>query len=133
MKILHTSDWHLGQKLYNYDRSDEEQVFFAQLAETVRAEQPDALLVSGDVFHTGVPGNDVAKSFTEGLLSVCTQCPTMETIVIAGNHDSYSRLVVDQALWKRCRVHVVGVPAENPENGQEPSTVHVTLHGRDCA
>lgn len=113
MKIIHTGDWHLGHRLYNYDRSDEERHFFLQLADLVEREQPDALLVGGDVFHTGAPGNDVAKVFTDRLLEVTARCPGMETVVIAGNHDSYSRLVVDEALWKRCHVHVFGLPAED--------------------
>lgn len=113
MKIIHTGDWHLGAKLYNYDRTDEELHFFRQLAKVVAEEQPDAMIVSGDVFHHGTPGNDVAKSFTDRLLEVQAKCPTMETVVIAGNHDSYSRLIVDKALWARCRVHVFGVPAED--------------------
>lgn len=119
MKIIHTSDWHLGHRLYNYDRTDEEKHFFAQLGEVVAREQPDALVVSGDVFHTGAPGNDVAKAFTDGLLAVTANAPTMETIVIAGNHDSYSRLVVDQALWARAHVHVFGVPAENGDGSAD--------------
>ena len=113
MKFIHTSDWHLGARLYNYDRSDEEMDFFRQLADLVGKECPDALVVSGDIFHTGAPGNDVAKSFTDHLLDVVSRCPKMETVVIAGNHDSYSRLVVDEALWKHCRVHVFGTPVED--------------------
>ena len=113
MKIIHTSDWHLGARLYNYDWTDEEEHFFGQLSAVVAQEQPDALVISGDIFHSGVPGNDVAKRFTERLLDVQTKCPAMETVVIAGNHDSYSRLVVDEALWRRFRVHVFGTPAED--------------------
>lgn len=113
MKIIHTSDWHLGHRLYNYDRTDEEEHLFRQLEAVVKRERPDALVVSGDVFHIGTPGNDVAKRFTERLLDVVAACPDMETVVIAGNHDSYSRIVVDKALWNRCRVHVFGIPAED--------------------
>ena len=51
MKILHTSDWHLGQQLFEYDRSEEQQDFLRQLCHWVATEQPDALIVSGDVFH----------------------------------------------------------------------------------
>ena len=113
MKIIHTSDWHLGSRLYNYDRTDEEEHFFRQLASVVERERPDALVVSGDVYHTGAPGNDVAKRFTERLVDVVGKCPGMETVVIAGNHDSYSRLVVDEALWRRFHVHVFGRPSED--------------------
>lgn len=115
MKIIHTSDWHLGHRLYNYDRSDEEEHFFRQLMSVVEREQPDAMVVSGDVFHTGAPGNDVARCFTDRLLDVQARCPAMETVIIAGNHDSYSRLVVDKSLWSRCRVHVLGLPSEDGE------------------
>ena len=130
MKIMHTGDWHLGHRLYNYDRTDEEEYFFRQLAATVRRERPDALVVSGDIFHSGTPGNDVAKRFTERLLDVQTECPDMETVVIAGNHDSYSRLVVDKELWKRCRVHVFGMPAEDNEGKADFARNVVVLPGR---
>ena len=88
MKLIHTSDWHLGVRLYNWDETDEEKHLFAQLAAVVEDEQPDALVVSGDVFDTGAPGNDVAKRFTDALLEVTSRCPGMVTVVIAGNHDS---------------------------------------------
>ena len=113
MKLIHTSDWHLGVRLYNWDETDEEKHLFAQLAAVVEDEQPDALVVSGDVFDTGAPGNDVAKRFTDALLEVTSRCPGMVTVVIAGNHDSYSRLIVDKELWLRSRVHVFGMPAED--------------------
>ena len=115
MKILHTSDWHLGSRLHNWDGTEEEVHFFAQLAATVEKEHPDALVVSGDIFDTGAPGNDVAKRFTDALLDVTARCTDMTTVVIAGNHDSYSRLVVDKELWRRARVHVFGMPAEDAD------------------
>ncbi len=130
MKLLHTGDWHLGHRLYNYDRSDEEDHFLGQLAALVESEQPDALAVCGDVFHTGAPGNDVAKRFTERLLEVQSRCPTMETFVIAGNHDSYSRLVVDEALWRRCRVHLFGMPAEDSDGRADFSGNVVAIPGK---
>ena len=130
MKIIHTSDWHLGHRLYNYDRTDEEEHFLRQLADVVAWERPDALVVSGDVFHTGAPGNDVAKRFTERLLDAQEACPSMETVVIAGNHDSYSRLVVDQALWSRCRVHVFGIPAEDTDGRADFARNVVAIPGK---
>ena len=113
MKIIHTSDWHLGAKLHGWGRADEEESFFGQLKDVVQKECPDALLVSGDVFDTGAPGNDVAKKFTDALLDIAEACPMMATVVIAGNHDSYSRLVVDESLWRWHNVHILGIPAED--------------------
>lgn len=115
MKILHTGDWHLGQRFYNYDRTDEERHFFGQLADAVRAERPDALLVCGDIFDAGTPGNDVAKAFTDSLLKVQAASPETEVVVIAGNHDSYSRLEVSRSLWALHKVHVLGTPAEDAD------------------
>lgn len=54
-KIIHTSDWHLGQNFYGYDRSEEQSDFLRQLADIVRKHTPDALLVSGDIFHVAAP------------------------------------------------------------------------------
>lgn len=113
MKIVHTGDWHLGDRLHGWDRADEEEHFFLQLKAVVAEERPDALLVSGDVFDTGAPGNDVAKKFNDELLDIADACPGMETVVIAGNHDSYSRLVIDESLWKRHHVHLFGSPFED--------------------
>ncbi len=115
MRIIHTSDWHLGDRLHGWDRADEEGHFFSQLKSVVAKERPDALLISGDVFDTGTPGNDIAKKFNDALLDIAEACPPMETVVIAGNHDSYSRLVVDKSLWRRHHVHVFGPLAEDGE------------------
>ena len=55
MKILHTSDWHLGHTLYNYDRTAEQQSFLRQRTRIVTEEQPDAMVVSGDIYHYSSP------------------------------------------------------------------------------
>lgn len=115
MKIIHTSDWHLGHRLYNFDRTDEEEFFFKNMADVVEQEKPDALLIAGDVFHTCAPGNDVAKRFCDSLLEIQCRSPETEIVLIAGNHDSYSRLEIDKSLWKRLHVTVVGTPAETAE------------------
>ena len=129
MKIIHTGDWHLGGRLYGWDRTEEEIHFFGQLADAVGEERPDALVVSGDVFDTGAPGNDVAKRFIDSMLSVTARCPEMETVVIAGNHDSYSRLTVDRELWLRSRVHVFGTPAEDADGMADFERNTVALPG----
>ena len=130
MKLIHTSDWHLGHRLYNYDRADEESRFFGQLAALVAQERPDALLVSGDVFHSGAHGNDVAKSFTDRLLEILAGSPDTVAVVIAGNHDSYSRLEISQSLWRRCRVHVLGTPGETADGDADFSRNVIEIDGR---
>ena len=68
MKFIHTADWHIGQDFYHYDRKDEHQHFFDQLADLVEREQPDALLVSGDIYHTSTPSNASVKLYTENMV-----------------------------------------------------------------
>ena len=62
MKILHTSDWHLGHTLYNYDRTVEQQAFLRQLTRIVTEEQPDAMVVSGDIYHYSSPAAATQKA-----------------------------------------------------------------------
>lgn len=130
MKIIHTGDWHLGHRLYNYDRTDEEEHFFRQLTELMRTERPDALVVSGDIFHTCAPGNDVAKRFTDRLLAVQAASPETEVVVIAGNHDSYSRLEIDRSLWTHCHVRIFGTPEETRDGFADFTRNIVELPGK---
>ena len=114
MKILHTADLHLGQIIYqNYDRSDEHQHFFRQLEAWCREEQPDALLVSGDIFDIQQPSASVKKAFTEYFVQLHRACPAMHIIVVAGNHDSASRLQADNAIWKYADTTLIGMAPSN--------------------
>ena len=106
--FIHTSDWHLGQNFYGYDRSEEQFDFLRQLADIVRKHQPDALLVSGDIYHTAAPSNAAVNLYVNAMLDIHKACPTMAIIVIAGNHDSASRLDSDQRLWQLANVTVLG-------------------------
>lgn len=111
MKILHTADLHLGQIIYqNYDRSDEHQHFFRQLEQWCKDEQPDALLVSGDVFDIQQPSNTVKKTFTDYFVHLHQECPQMHIVIIAGNHDSASRIQADHAVWQLANTHLIGTP-----------------------
>ena len=107
-KFIHTSDWHLGQNFYNYDRSEEQRDMLRQLADIARKPTPDALLVSGDIFHTAAPSNAAMNMYVEEMLNIRRACPTMDIIVIAGNHDSASRLDCDRLLWEKAGVMVKG-------------------------
>ena len=112
-KFIHTSDWHLGQNFYGYDRSEEQRDFLRQLADIVRKHTPDALLISGDIFHTAAPSNAAVNLYVDGMLDIHRACPTMSIIVIAGNHDSASRLDCDKRLWELASVTVLGSPTRD--------------------
>ena len=108
MKLIHTSDWHLGHTLYNYDRSREQQAFLEQLARIVAEERPDAMVVSGDIYHYSTPSAATQKMYTDGMLRIHRACPEMTIVVTAGNHDSSSKLEIDSNLWNHFGVKVVG-------------------------
>lgn len=113
MKILHTSDWHLGHTLYDFDRSAEQQSFLEQLADIVSEENPDVMVVSGDVFHTATPSAATQKMFTDGLLKIHNSVPAMLIVVTSGNHDSSSKLEMNHSLWDVVNVKIIGTFESN--------------------
>lgn len=114
-RFIHTSDWHLGQNFYGYDRGEEQSDFLRQLADIVHEQQPDALLVSGDIYHTAAPSSAAVGMYVKGMLDIHKACPTMAIIVIAGNHDSASRLQSESLLWQVAGVTVLGGISRNSE------------------
>lgn len=129
-KIIHTSDWHLGQNFYGYDRSEEQRDFLRQLAVIIREQQPDALLVSGDIYHTAAPSSAAVSMYVEGMLDIRQACPTMTIVVIAGNHDSASRLESDSLLWKVAGVNVLGGVSRNSEGLADLDRHIITVKGK---
>ena len=123
-KFIHTSDWHLGQNFYGYDRYEEQQHFLEQLATIVGDQRPDALLVSGDIFHTAAPSNTAVKMYVNALLNIHKACESTTIIVIAGNHDSASRLDSDKRLWELAGVTVLGGIARD-RNGIADLNSHI--------
>ena len=108
MKILHTSDWHLGHVLYGYDRTDEQQSMLDQMVEIAERVQPDLFLVSGDVYHTADPKPAVQKMFNKTIAELCKKCPEMTIVVTAGNHDSGTKHEIFKTPWEALNVHMVG-------------------------
>ena len=109
MKILHTSDWHIGQVLnFHYDRQEEHQFFLDQLCDIVHSERPDALIVSGDIYDKNTPGNSSMRFLSDNLLRICDIAPEMPIVLTAGNHDSSSRIESMSGVWKRVNTHFIG-------------------------
>lgn len=108
MKILHTSDWHLGHTLYNYDRTREQEDMLKQMVSIVSDEQPDVFLLCGDVYHTSQPSAAVQAMLTEGLVNIHEAHPQMTIVVTAGNHDSGTKHEIFRTPWRALRVHTVG-------------------------
>jgi len=112
MKLLHTSDWHLGRSLYGRKRYEEFEQFLDWLTQTIEQEQVDVLLIAGDVFDTTTPSNRAQSLYYECLCRIAaSNC--RHVVVIAGNHDSPSFLNAPKALLRSLDVHVIGAKAEN--------------------
>lgn len=114
-RFIHTSDWHLGQNFYGYDRGVEQRDMLRQLAAIVAEQRPDALLVSGDIYHTPSPSSSAVSLYVKSMLEIHDACPEMSIIVIAGNHDSSARLESDSLLWKLAGVTVLGGITRNSD------------------
>lgn len=115
MRVLHTSDWHIGRTLYGRKRYDEFEAFLTWLAETIQQNEIDALLVAGDVFDTSAPSNRAQELYYRFLCRVAASS-CRHIVVIAGNHDSPSFLNAPKDLLKALDVHVVGSSTESPED-----------------
>lgn len=115
MKILHTSDWHIGRSLYNRKRYEEFEAFLEWLLQLIEDEEADILLASGDIFDTSAPSNKSQQLYYEFLrkasLSRCRHI-----VVTAGNHDSPTFLDAPKDLLKALNVHVIGTPSQNPKD-----------------
>jgi exonuclease SbcD len=115
IRLLHTSDWHIGRTLYGRKRYEEFESFLTWLAEKIQENSIDALLVAGDVFDTSAPSNRAQELYYRFLCRVAASS-CRHVIVVAGNHDSPSFLNAPRELLKALAVHVVGSVTADPED-----------------
>lgn len=113
LKLLHTSDWHLGKKLMRLERLPEQELFLAWLLQTLTQESVDHLLIAGDIFDVPQPPHRGLRLFYDFLARVCSDT-LAQVWVIGGNHDSGTLLEAPQALLDAGRVHIWGHPHEDP-------------------
>jgi len=112
MRVLHTADWHLGQRFISgHERTEEHRHFLDWLVATVREQRVEVLIVAGDVFDTGSPSNQALELYYSFLLQMqATGC--RDIVVVGGNHDSPATLNAPARLLRHLRVHVVGCVPE---------------------
>ena len=108
MRLLHTSDWHLGHTLKDVPRDHEHAAFLAWLLDACAREAPDVLVITGDVFDSATPPAAAERMWFEFLAAARRSRPAMDIIAIAGNHDSPARLGAASAVLRELGVHVIG-------------------------
>ena len=113
LTLLHTSDWHLGRRLYGKPRYDEFKQFLDWQLQTLREQKVDVLLIAGDIFDTTAPSNQAQNLYYDFLSQVChTDC--RHVIIVAGNHDSASFLEAPKQLLKAFNIHIIGSMTDTP-------------------
>ena len=107
MKLIHTSDWHLGMPLGTGSYAEDQRYFLQQLYDLVEKEQVGAVLLSGDVYDSSGANAEAISLYNEAVTKICLElnCPM---IVIAGNHDSAARLASCRELLKASGLYVTG-------------------------
>jgi len=112
MRVLHTSDWHIGRRLYGRKRYDEHLAFLNWLLETISERQIDLLLVAGDIFDNCTPSNRAQRIYYDFLCKIADTC-CRHVVIIGGNHDSPSFLNAPNDLLRSLNIHVIGSIREN--------------------
>ena len=107
MRILHTSDWHIGHRLYEQPRIEEHRQFLDWLLTKIKEKEVDVLLVSGDIFDTAVPSSEATNLYYRFLFQLYDETHA-HAVITAGNHDSPMRLAAPREFLQMGRVHVVG-------------------------
>jgi exonuclease SbcD len=108
VRILHTSDWHLGVSIKSQGVGDEHEAFFDWLLDEIDDRQADVLVVAGDVFHYATPSNAARQRYYDFLVECAAQETLEQVVVVGGNHDSPSGLDAPRDLLRSLDIHVVG-------------------------
>lgn len=112
MRILHTSDWHLGQNFYTKSRAAEHQAFLDWLLKAAVEHEVDAIIVAGDIFDTGSPPSYARELYNRFVVNLqATQC---QLIVLAGNHDSVATLNESRELLACLNTRVIASAQQDP-------------------
>ena len=113
LRILHTADWHLGQLFHGFDRDREHANFLDWLVGILRERCADALIITGDVFDSVNPSAVAQRRFFDFLARAHAEAPSLQIIIIAGNHDAAARLEAPAGLFESLNIKAVGTVARD--------------------
>lgn len=107
MKILHTSDWHLGRTLHGYSLIEDQAYMLDQLIEYMIQEKIELLIIAGDVYDKSLPNEEAVALFNQFISQVIGRLE-IPTVIIAGNHDSNTRIHFGSELFASKHLYIVG-------------------------
>jgi len=128
LRLLHTSDWHLGHTLHDLSRKREHAAFLAWLLDRLEEHEVDALLIAGDVFETANPPSHAMTAWYAFLAAAHRRRPGLDVVVIAGNHDSAARLDAAHPLLEGLGIQVVGAVPRTEAGALASGELLVPLH-----
>ena len=105
MKLLHTSDWHIGRSLFEFSLLDDQRAFFEQLCQIIEEQKIDALLISGDLYDRSMPSAQ-AVSLLDEMFTTLIRRYHLPILAISGNHDSAQRISYFSALVRSAGIYV---------------------------
>ena len=121
MRILHTSDWHLGQTLHQYERGYEHARFLDWLLDQLEAERVDALLIAGDIFDNTNPSAASQQQLYRFLQQARARVPHLAIVMTAGNHDSPGRIEAPGPLLSLLDASAIGAVGRPLEHSADAS------------
>jgi DNA repair protein SbcD/Mre11 len=127
MKILHTSDWHIGKSLFGRDLDEDQKYALEQITDHLRQHAYDLLIVAGDIFDRAVPSSESMRLFGRWLGELRSFAPALPIVIIAGNHDNGPRLAWAASLLDEAHVYLRG------ETDRVDEPIEVVGTGGDCA
>ena len=122
MKIFHLSDLHIGLKLMNRDLREEQMDILRQGTDLAREEQPDVVVIAGDIYDKAVPAAEAVEVFDSFITELKRAVPEAEMMLISGNHDSGLRLNCFREILDEQKVHMIGLPPRREEEYIEKVT-----------
>ena len=123
MKFFHLSDLHIGLKLMNRDLREEQMDILRQVTDLAREEQPDAVVIAGDIYDKAVPAAEAVEVFDSFITELKRAVPEAEIMLISGNHDSGVRLNCFREILDEQKVHMIGLPPRREEEYIEKVTI----------
>lgn len=113
MRLLHTSDWHVGKRIRGHSRAGEHRAVLDEIAALAEAESVDLVVVAGDLYETSAPTPESEHIVNDTLLRLAEIAPV---VAVAGNHDNPRRLAALESLFRLGRIHLVSEP-RSPDQG----------------
>ena len=115
MKFFHLSDLHIGLKLMNRDLLEDQRYIFRQITELAKKEQPDAIVIAGDIYDKAVPSAEAVELFDELIVGLREAVPESAIMLISGNHDSAPRVNCFRNVLAMQQLYLIGMPPQTED------------------